>query len=229
MTTSGPANWAQAIGGSSPLPALGMCILCCCFHRCVFSVSQSCQLLATPGTVTHQAPLSMAILRQEYWSGLPFPSPGGLPDPGIEPGPPALGVQSLTNWTTREAPDCFIFLVRKKSRNVTCILPQSDGWKMYALHIFYRKVSVEIENSKYQGWNFPPILQIVKYCTLPLLLVQWPFNEPTVNEFLCVFRQHGIIGRNIILLVRRHVKPSQFPKPIHLSFLWTHFPPAFVR
>ena len=46
-------------------------------------------------TVACQAPLSMAFFRQEYWSGLPFPSPGDLPDPGIEPGPPALQADSL--------------------------------------------------------------------------------------------------------------------------------------
>ena len=43
------------------------------------------QLSATSRTVAHQAPLSMDFSRQEYWSGLPFPSPGELPDPGIEP------------------------------------------------------------------------------------------------------------------------------------------------
>ena len=42
-----------------------------------------------------QAPLSMGFSRQEYWSGLPFPSPGDLPNPGIEPGPPALQADSL--------------------------------------------------------------------------------------------------------------------------------------
>ena len=44
------------------------------------------RLLATPWTAAHQAPLSMGFSRQEYWSGLPFPSPGDLPDPGIELG-----------------------------------------------------------------------------------------------------------------------------------------------
>ena len=48
------------------------------------------RLFATLWTVAHQAPLSMAFSRPEYWSGLPFPSPGDLPDPGIEPRPPAL-------------------------------------------------------------------------------------------------------------------------------------------
>ena len=47
-------------------------------------------LFATPWTVAHQAPPSMGFSRQEYWSRLPFPSPGDLPDSGIEPGSPAL-------------------------------------------------------------------------------------------------------------------------------------------
>ena len=53
------------------------------------------QLFATPWTVAHQAPPSMEFSRQEYWSGLPFPSPGDLPDPGIEPGSPALRADAL--------------------------------------------------------------------------------------------------------------------------------------
>ena len=55
-------------------------------------------LFATPWTVAHQAPLSMGFSRQEYWSGLPFPSPGDLPNPGIEPASlasPALQADSL--------------------------------------------------------------------------------------------------------------------------------------
>ena len=48
------------------------------------------QLFATPWIVALQAPPSMGFSQQEYWSWLPFPSPGDLPDPGIEPGSPAL-------------------------------------------------------------------------------------------------------------------------------------------
>ena len=58
-------------------------------------VTKSCPTLATPWTIARQAPLSMGFSRQEYWSGLPFPSPGDLPDPGIEPGFPALQADSL--------------------------------------------------------------------------------------------------------------------------------------
>ena len=50
---------------------------------------------ATPWTAVLQAPLSMGFFRQEYWSGLPFPSPGDLPDPGIEPTSSALQTDSL--------------------------------------------------------------------------------------------------------------------------------------
>ena len=53
------------------------------------------QLFATPWTVAHQAPPSMEFSRQEYWSGLPFPSPGDLPDPGTEPRSPALQADAL--------------------------------------------------------------------------------------------------------------------------------------
>ena len=53
------------------------------------------QLFATPQTVAHQALPSMGFYRQEYWSGLPFPSPGELPDPGTEPRPPALQADAL--------------------------------------------------------------------------------------------------------------------------------------
>ena len=50
---------------------------------------------ATPWTIAHQGPLSMGFSRQEYWSRLPLPSPRDLPDPGIEPGSPALQADSL--------------------------------------------------------------------------------------------------------------------------------------
>ena len=55
------------------------------------------RLFATLWTVAYQAPPSMGFSRQEYWSGLPFPSPGDLPDPGIEPRSPALEADALTS------------------------------------------------------------------------------------------------------------------------------------
>ena len=62
-------------------------------------------------TVAHQVSLSMGLCRQEYWSGLPFPSPEDLPYPGSEPGSPALQADSLLTDSPSEAPferkDCI--------------------------------------------------------------------------------------------------------------------------
>ena len=52
-------------------------------------------LFATPWPVAYQVPLSIGFSRQGYWSGLPFPSPGDLPDPGIEAGSPTLQADAL--------------------------------------------------------------------------------------------------------------------------------------
>ena len=64
------------------------------------------QLFVTPWTVAHQVPLSVEFSRQEYWSGLPFPPPGDLPDPGIKPmslKSPALAGRFFTTTATWEA------------------------------------------------------------------------------------------------------------------------------
>ena len=59
-------------------------------------VAKSCLTLAAPWTVARQAPLSMGLPRQEYWSGLPFPSPGDPPDPRLNPG--------LLHWQVNSLP-----------------------------------------------------------------------------------------------------------------------------
>ena len=61
------------------------------FPHCV----QKSVLYATPWTAARQAPLPLGLSRQEYWSGLPFPSPQHLPDPGTKPGSPTLQGDSL--------------------------------------------------------------------------------------------------------------------------------------
>ena len=66
-------------------------------------VTQLCPILCRPPwTVALQAPLSMGFSRQEYWSGLPCPSPGDLPDPRMEPGSPALQKDSLLSKSPRK-------------------------------------------------------------------------------------------------------------------------------
>ena len=90
-------------------------------------VVQSCLTLCNPWTVAHKAPLSMGFSRQEYWSGLPFPSPGDLPDPGIKPRSPTLQADTsgpITSWQINgekmETVTDFIFLVSKITVDGDC-------------------------------------------------------------------------------------------------------------
>ena len=71
------------------------------------------QLFTILRTIARQAPLSVELPRQEYWSGLPFPFPGDLPDPGIKPGSPALQADSL--WS--ESPGKFSRCCRMSTRD----------------------------------------------------------------------------------------------------------------
>ena len=91
-------SWAESVHGTVKV------IINCSFKPQVWKwkcLSLSCdRLLVTPWMVAHQAPLSMEFSRQEYWSESPFPSPGDLPDPGTEPGAPALQADSLLSGPT---------------------------------------------------------------------------------------------------------------------------------
>ena len=78
-----------------PRNVLDTLTYCCC---CL--VIKSCLTLATPWTVVCQAPRSIRFFRQEYWNGLPFPSPGDLLDPGIEPASPELANGFFTTEPT---------------------------------------------------------------------------------------------------------------------------------
>ena len=68
--------------------------LCVCV--CVCELLSCVQLFVIPWTTVRQALLTMEFSRQEYWSGLPFPSPGHLPNPGVEPMSPTWQVDSLS-------------------------------------------------------------------------------------------------------------------------------------
>ena len=98
-----------------------ICVLVCvCVHSHTSSLSCA-QIFLTSWTVRYQAPLSMGFSRQEYWSGLPFASPGDLPDPGIEPCYPILQADSLPS----EPPGMPIFMyqfhsVQSFSRVLLC-------------------------------------------------------------------------------------------------------------
>ena len=96
---------------SSSLSAFSVCV-------CVSSHFSCVQLFVSRWTVAHQAPQSMGFSRQEYWSGLPFPPPGDLPDSGIEPASlvsPALAGGFFTTSTAWETREPFLGHLEKRS------------------------------------------------------------------------------------------------------------------
>ena len=81
--------------------------MCACMCVCVCACAElfsHVRLSATPWSITRQAPLSVEFSKQEYWSGLPFPIPGDLPDPGIEPTSPASPILA-SRFFTIEPPE----------------------------------------------------------------------------------------------------------------------------
>ena len=109
---------------------------------CACSVAKQCPNFVTPWTIAHQAPLSMAFPRQEYWSGLPFPSAGDLPDPVIEPESPTLPGMFFTpepsgKPATQVVPNKYAvnyqknmaLILRQKSLLANYLLPSNVWYK----------------------------------------------------------------------------------------------------
>ena len=151
-------------------------------------------LFVTPWTAAHQAPLSMGFHRQEYWSGLPFPSPGDLPDPGIKPTSldlPPLAGRSLSTAPPRKPQMCVFHHLNNgllKRQATTCLLPcyQASGlfqkWSWYLPQTFqsspFQRIAgcfhvstsgaVCLYSSWFQGANFNTAFQ---HCLQSLLHV----------------------------------------------------------
>ena len=145
-------------------------------HIGVFSSVQSLstvQLLATPWTAAHQAPPSMGFPGQEYWSGLPFPSPGDLPYPGIEPGSPVLAGGFLTTVppgglvkTLIERDMCTpmfiaaLFITARTWKQPRC--PSADEWirKLWYTMEYYSAIKKNTFESVLMRWmKLEPITQ----------------------------------------------------------------------
>ena len=119
-------------------------IVCACMLSCFSRV----WLFATPWTVAQQAPLSMEFSRQEYWSGLPFPSPVNLLDPGIKPASLAL---AGVFFTAEPAGEQYTSL-KKRIKRRTTILLISKMWQnwpkihidkaIFLLHMLWSKYSI---------------------------------------------------------------------------------------
>ena len=88
------------------------------------------QLFATPWTVAYQAPQSMDFSRQEYWSGLPFPSPRDLPDPGIKPGSPPLRADALPSELSGKLSRGKFQLKKNELLRGLCMCAKSLQWRL---------------------------------------------------------------------------------------------------
>ena len=111
------------------------------------------QLFGTPWTVAYQAPHSMGFSRQEYWTGLPFPSPGDLPDPGIEPWSPTLQADALTSEPPgKPNGDSSFHLMYTDLVRVNCII------LLYFLFLLNTCLSLDILSVQ-----FLPLLNIYLY------------------------------------------------------------------
>ena len=107
--------------------------------RCVYVSRSVLSDSATPRTVAHKAPLSMGFSRQEYWSGLPFPSPGDLPYPGIEPRSPTLWPNALTSEPPGRGQHNREGKKKKKTQN-TCLNQNSKQRNSSDAHVCHQQV-----------------------------------------------------------------------------------------
>ena len=134
------------------------------------------RLFATPWTVAHQAPPSMGFSRQEYWRGLPFPAPGDLPDPGIEPKSPALQTDALTS----EPP------LSLSSVNVLSSLIWTIPVNLITCLISYRSISLPpIESGSTNGGA--SYIGLIANDGLPVFSTGWSQLSPSWHLYALIF------------------------------------------
>ena len=110
---------------------------------CVLSRFSRVQLLVTPWTVAHRNPLSMGFPRQEYWSGLPFPTPGDLPNPGIE-----LECLMSPYWQAGSLPPAWM-IQYKAPPTVLSLTPMHPTKKTPLMHCHFLWCFSPLEREKY--------------------------------------------------------------------------------
>ena len=168
---------------STHMVALQYCVSFCCTGKW-FSYSEvkslsRVWLFATAWTVAYKASLSIGFSRQEYWSGLPFPSPGYLPNPGIEPRSPALQAGALTSEPQGKL---YIYIYALFFGFPSHLNHQRAVSRVSVLHVRFSLVSYFIHSSVYMAVpvsQFIPPLFPPWYpydCSLCLCLCLWFYN-----------------------------------------------------
>ena len=147
-------------------------------HICLLFSCSVVSDSATPRTVTHQAPLSMGFSRQEYWSGVPFPSPGDLPDPGIKPKfPPQTG----GFFTTGSPGKPMCRHEHSTAQNFIPELLRLNCWPMW--------------DTSWSDTNLPlPLLFRLQSCFVSLFTL---IHDNSGREPACQCRRHNRCGLDI--------------------------------
>ena len=135
-----------------------LCLVCSWYRSLASEVNRSCPTLCDPMDCSRQLPPSMEFSRQEYWSGLPFPSPGDLPNPGIEPGSFALQADSLPfvppkkpqNTTYGNTENIYVHICARPFRTNT---PKKCPFHYKGLECKSRKSRNTWNNRQIWPWN----------------------------------------------------------------------------
>ena len=155
---------------------------------CVLSCFSHIWLFATPWTVDHQVPLSSGFSRQEYWSGLPFPSPGDLPDPWIKPSSPALQADSLLSESPGKLQKISSVLVHSVMSNSATPWYSPPGSSFHGIFQARTLEWVAISSSRgiFLTWGWNTLLLHLLYWQMdsyywappekPQITGQWPWK-----------------------------------------------------
>ena len=188
------------------------------------------RLFELPRTVASQAPLSMGFSRQEYWSGLPFPPSGDLPDPGIEPTcpvSPALPGWFSTAWAIREAPMGRLKAKAKVAQSCPILCdPMDCSPPGSSLHgIFQLRILEWVAISFSRGSSQPRDLTWAS-CIIRGFLTAEPPGKP----FYCVIAGHNVSTiANIQLTLNKFLLNNLFSLLLHIwkSYLSSEESPMY--
>ena len=135
------------------------------------------RLFASPWTVAHQAPPSMEFSRQEYWSGLPFPSPGDLPDPGIEARSPTLWTDALPSEPPGNQPENPKDLIKKLLELTNSLTFHNIKWIPKILLFLYNNKKVSEIKIKHFHW------QCIKNNKIPKINLTKEVKELCIDNY----------------------------------------------
>ena len=153
------------------------------------------RLLVTPWTAAHQAPPSMGFSRQEYWSGLPFPSPGALPNTGIESRSPALQADALPSEPPgKPRKGLFKYLISNNRFGIDfhCVRSHPSFMTHFAFfQISQSKYSLSsdsswrLEHNGVSGWNFCAFSDCNIFCFSVVIskLLRFPTHNWIISNF----------------------------------------------